>query len=126
MRLMSIVLFIIFSCNTLAETYITYTDVFANQTISLTISQGKILSEEIVVNGRTESGTSILGNTDCKLRILNSYNNVLINIPNNVHRTPWNHQHEGFFKNGDTRILNGPMTINDRPVELLIEIYASE
>lgn len=117
---------ILISCSIKAETYITYTDVFAEQSVSLTISQGKILTEEVVVNRKTESGTKIIGNTDSALNILSSFNNVLINIPKTVKRTKWSHQEKGFFRNGDTRILTGDMTINDRPIQLLIEIYASE
>lgn len=117
---------ILISCSIKAETYITYTDVFAEQTISLTISQGKILTEEVVVNRKTENGTKIIGNTDSSLTILSPYNNVLLYIPKSVRKSDWIHQEKGFFTNGDTRILTGDMTINDRPVQLLIEIYAGE
>jgi hypothetical protein len=126
MKKIVVIAFILLSTQTFAESYVTYTDIFAKQTVSLTISQNVIQDEEVVLNGRSEYGTTIKGKTDGALKITSPFNNIIINIPSTVKRSKWTHQVPDFFTDGDTRILTGDMTINDRPVQKLIEIYAGE
>ncbi len=127
--ILTLVIMIAASVSAFAESYATYVDVFGANTVGITMTHAngtRIVRDEVTLNGLPiESASEAAINSDGSISIKTA-NKIVLQIPANVQKAEWLHQKEGWFSNGDTRILQGPMIINGQSVDRLVQIHAGE